>query len=258
MASSANCSLPSGKKWYSDEKRASALVRISLMPVAVKPWRQKRSTVAAIRRSRVPAGPGEGGVGGRVDMNSEFTYRGFWLERSIQGGSAVYKAAVRWMIRRNVAALRSGDPAPLLAGYADDAVLIFPGPTVWSGRVPREGGDRRLPAAVSKGRPRRRSPRHPGERTAVADHGVRSVHRASPRRRRPASSMTTGPSSSLEPGGARSTTTRTSRTPTRARRSPSTWPGWPPPAELPPFRVREFLVDSSGVDRPRRCGVSIR
>jgi ketosteroid isomerase-like protein len=45
----------------------------------------------------------------------------------------VYKAAVRWMIRRNVAALRSGDAGPLLAGYADDAVLIFPGPTVWSG-----------------------------------------------------------------------------------------------------------------------------
>ena len=45
----------------------------------------------------------------------------------------MYKAAVRWMIRRNVAALRSGDPGPLLAGYADDAVLIFPGPTDWSG-----------------------------------------------------------------------------------------------------------------------------
>ncbi len=28
MASSANSSLPSGKKWYSDEKRASAFVRI--------------------------------------------------------------------------------------------------------------------------------------------------------------------------------------------------------------------------------------
>jgi ketosteroid isomerase-like protein len=45
----------------------------------------------------------------------------------------VYKAAVRWMIRRNVAALRSGDPGPLLAGYADDALLVFPGPTIWSG-----------------------------------------------------------------------------------------------------------------------------
>jgi ketosteroid isomerase-like protein len=45
----------------------------------------------------------------------------------------VYKAAVRWMIRRNVAALRAGDPGPLLAGYAEDAVLVFPGPTSWGG-----------------------------------------------------------------------------------------------------------------------------
>jgi ketosteroid isomerase-like protein len=37
------------------------------------------------------------------------------------------------MIRRNVAALRSGDPGPLLAGYAEHALLVFPGPTVWSG-----------------------------------------------------------------------------------------------------------------------------
>jgi ketosteroid isomerase-like protein len=45
----------------------------------------------------------------------------------------MYKAAVRWMIRRNVAALRRGDPSPLLAGYADDAVLVFPGPSSWGG-----------------------------------------------------------------------------------------------------------------------------
>lgn len=45
----------------------------------------------------------------------------------------MYKAAVRWMIRRNVAALRAGDPGPLLAGYADDAVLVFPGPGSWGG-----------------------------------------------------------------------------------------------------------------------------
>jgi len=35
----------------------------------------------------------------------------------------MYKWAVRWMIRRNLDALRQGDPGPLLAGYADDAVL---------------------------------------------------------------------------------------------------------------------------------------
>jgi ketosteroid isomerase-like protein len=45
----------------------------------------------------------------------------------------MYKAAVRWMIRRNVAALSSGNSAPLLAGYANDAVLVFPGPSSWGG-----------------------------------------------------------------------------------------------------------------------------
>ena len=45
----------------------------------------------------------------------------------------MYKWAVRWMIRRNLDALRRGDPGPLLAGYADDAVLVFPGKTSWSG-----------------------------------------------------------------------------------------------------------------------------
>jgi len=45
----------------------------------------------------------------------------------------VYKLAVRRMIRRNVDALRRGDPAPLLATYAEDAVLVFPGDSSWSG-----------------------------------------------------------------------------------------------------------------------------
>jgi len=45
----------------------------------------------------------------------------------------MYKAAVRWMIRRNVAALGAGDPGPLLAGYAGNAVLVFPGNSAWSG-----------------------------------------------------------------------------------------------------------------------------
>lgn len=45
----------------------------------------------------------------------------------------MYKWAVRWMIRRNLEALRRGDPGPLLAGYADDAVLVFPGTSSWSG-----------------------------------------------------------------------------------------------------------------------------
>lgn len=45
----------------------------------------------------------------------------------------MYKAAVRWMIRRNVAALRTGDPGPLIAGYAENGVLVFPGPSSWGG-----------------------------------------------------------------------------------------------------------------------------
>jgi ketosteroid isomerase-like protein len=54
----------------------------------------------------------------------------------------VYKAAVRWMIRRNVAALGRGDVAPVLAGYADDAVLVFPGTSSW-------GGEHRGKAAIA-------------------------------------------------------------------------------------------------------------
>jgi ketosteroid isomerase-like protein len=46
----------------------------------------------------------------------------------------MYKMAVRWMIRRNVRALRRGDPRPLLASYADNAVLVFPGNSSWSGQ----------------------------------------------------------------------------------------------------------------------------
>jgi ketosteroid isomerase-like protein len=37
------------------------------------------------------------------------------------------------MIRRNVRALATGDPGPLLASYANDAVLVFPGRSTWSG-----------------------------------------------------------------------------------------------------------------------------
>jgi ketosteroid isomerase-like protein len=37
------------------------------------------------------------------------------------------------MIRRNVRALREGNIRPLLAGYAKDAVLVFPGPGTWGG-----------------------------------------------------------------------------------------------------------------------------
>jgi uncharacterized protein (TIGR02246 family) len=45
----------------------------------------------------------------------------------------MYKYAVRRLIRRNVAALRAGDVRPLLAAYAPDAMLVFPGSSSWGG-----------------------------------------------------------------------------------------------------------------------------
>ena len=53
----------------------------------------------------------------------------------------MYKFAVRWRIRRNVKALSQGDMSPLLSGYADDAVLVFPGQSSW-------GGEHRGKAAI--------------------------------------------------------------------------------------------------------------
>ena len=45
----------------------------------------------------------------------------------------MYKALLRHRIRRSVQALRDGDPGPLVAGFADDAVLVFPGRSSWAG-----------------------------------------------------------------------------------------------------------------------------
>jgi len=45
----------------------------------------------------------------------------------------MYKSAIRWMIRRNVKALGRGDTGALLASYAEDAVLVFPGTSSWGG-----------------------------------------------------------------------------------------------------------------------------
>jgi len=45
----------------------------------------------------------------------------------------MYKLAVRWKIRKNVRKLAEGDSGPILAGYADDAVLVFPGQSTWGG-----------------------------------------------------------------------------------------------------------------------------
>ena len=53
----------------------------------------------------------------------------------------MYKSAVRRSIRRNVVALARGDLKPLLSGYADNAVLVFPGNSSW-------GGEHRGKAAI--------------------------------------------------------------------------------------------------------------
>jgi ketosteroid isomerase-like protein len=44
---------------------------------------------------------------------------------------AAYTGAVRAILRRNVAALMAGDPAPLLRMYAPDATMVFPGVHSW-------------------------------------------------------------------------------------------------------------------------------
>ena len=47
----------------------------------------------------------------------------------------MYKAAVRWLIRRNIARLNEGDYGPVLAMFAEDATLTFPGDNSWSRQV---------------------------------------------------------------------------------------------------------------------------
>jgi hypothetical protein len=44
----------------------------------------------------------------------------------------MYKAAVRWMIRRNIAQLNAGDYRPALAMYGDDLEFSFPGDNSWA------------------------------------------------------------------------------------------------------------------------------
>ena len=44
----------------------------------------------------------------------------------------MYKAAVRWMIRRSVDKLNDGDYRPSLVMFADDATLAFPGDNSWA------------------------------------------------------------------------------------------------------------------------------
>ena len=63
----------------------------------------------------------------------------------------MYKAAVRWMIRRNIAALNAGNYQPVLRMYAADATLTFPGDNSWS-RMYREPDPGRAPSPTHRGR----------------------------------------------------------------------------------------------------------
>ncbi len=63
----------------------------------------------------------------------------------------MYKATVRWMITRNIEALNGGDHGPVLAMFASDATLTFPGSSTFSTefRDPRPG---RAAYATHRGR----------------------------------------------------------------------------------------------------------
>jgi ketosteroid isomerase-like protein len=63
----------------------------------------------------------------------------------------MYKAAVRWMITRNIEALNRGDHAPALAMFDDEARLTFPGSSTFSSefRDPKPG---RTAYATHRGR----------------------------------------------------------------------------------------------------------
>ena len=55
----------------------------------------------------------------------------------------MYKAAVRWMIRRNIGLANEGNYGPALAMMAPDATLTFPGDNSWSRQFREPVADRR-------------------------------------------------------------------------------------------------------------------
>jgi ketosteroid isomerase-like protein len=54
----------------------------------------------------------------------------------------VYKATVRFLIRRNIRALNEGNYRPALAMFAPDAEITFPGDNTWSGQFRPPGRSR--------------------------------------------------------------------------------------------------------------------
>jgi ketosteroid isomerase-like protein len=63
----------------------------------------------------------------------------------------MYKATVRWLIRRNIDRLNQGDYGPTLAMYTDDATLTFPGDNSWA-RMFRPPEPGRQPFPTLQGR----------------------------------------------------------------------------------------------------------
>jgi ketosteroid isomerase-like protein len=58
----------------------------------------------------------------------------------------MYKAAARWMIKRNIAKLNTGDYGPTLAMYTDASTLTFPGDNSWATMFrPHERGRDAIP-----------------------------------------------------------------------------------------------------------------
>ena len=143
----------------------------------------------------------------------------------------MYKAAVRWMIRRNIASLNAGDYRPALAMFSDDLEFSFPGDNSWADEFrplrarppgprdpPRQGRDGAVPAALRRRRDPDGGRGHPRQRAAVEPAGRRPRPRLVARRRR-ATATTTGPSCSSPRGGASCARRRTTRTPSGRRRS---------------------------------------
>ena len=120
----------------------------------------------------------------------------------------MYKAAVRWMIRRNIAKLNAGDYGPALAMYADDVEFSFPGDNSWADEfrprrarparprdAPRPGRDGAVPAALRRRRDPDGGRGHPRQRAAV-EPARRRPGATSGRRAQPATATPTGPSCS--------------------------------------------------------------
>ena len=106
----------------------------------------------------------------------------------------MYKATVRWMIRRNIARLNAGDHGPALAMYADDLEFVVPrgqllGIGVHALRqraasprdAPRGRRDGALPPALRGGRDPDGGRGHPRQRAAVEHAGGRPGPRVVPR-----------------------------------------------------------------------------